>query len=268
MPAPRHPVAPVLLAILGAACAGSVPIARDEAARLSAAAPVPVLWVRTPAPWVDCPADEGKKTWEMPGSADRRPGPPIDLASSSGMPAAASSTAPGGTWDTIQDQWTQSLKVPPVDPAAATAARIVERARASSPPIALADPLEAPASPDAAALVSPIGATPVLVVRSPRFVLVGCYFTYRPWFTVRAVLVRPATGEVLWRDTCGGTYPDGVAPPASREDLEAAGRWLYASILAERADACGASLLRSLSGGEAGSPNAANPPDAGGPPAP
>jgi len=258
MPAPRHPVASVLLGVLATACAGSVPIARDEAARLSAAAPVPVLWVRTPAPWVDCPADEGKKTWEMPGSADRRPGLPIELASAP-VTAAAPSSAPGGTWDTIQDQWTQSLQVPPVDPAAATAARIVDRSRASSPPIALADPVEAPASPDAAALASRFGSAPVLVVRSPRFVLVGCYFTYRPWFTARAVLVRPATGEVLWRDTCGGTYPDGDAPPASREDLEAAGRWLYASILARRADSCGASLLRSLSGGASGAPDAGAP---------
>jgi hypothetical protein len=258
MPAPRRPVAPLLLAVLiaalpallGTACAGAVPIARDEAARLSAPAAIPVLWVRTPAPWVDCPADEGKKTWEMPGSADRRGALPVELAAA---PApVATSSAPGGTWETIQDQWTRSLQVPPVDPAAATAERLVARARAASPSIALADPVQAPASPDPAALAARFGASPVIVVRSPRFVLVGCYFTYRPWFTARAVLVRPATGEVLWRDDCGGTYPDGEAPPASRDDLEASGRWLYASILADRADACGARLVRSL-GGDAAS---------------
>jgi hypothetical protein len=250
MPAPRRPAAALLLALLpallGTACAGAVPIAPDEAARLSTPAPIPVIWVRTPAPWVDCPADEGKKTWEMPGSADRRPGLPVELAAAR-LPVAPAD-APGGTWDTIQDEWTRSLQVPPVDPAAATAVRLVARARASSPPIALADPVEAPASPDAAALASRSGASPVLVVRSPRFVLVGCYFTYRPWFTVRAALARPATGQLLWRDDCGGTYPDGDAPPASRDDLEASGRWLYASILEQRADACGERLLRSLSG--------------------
>ncbi|MGA8893212.1 MAG: hypothetical protein WB493_16750 [Anaeromyxobacteraceae bacterium] len=245
MPATRVPVAPVLLAVLGVACAGSVPIARDEAARLSGAAPIPVLWVRTPAPWVDCPADEGKKTWEMPGSAREGSAPPIEFAA-----------APGGTWDTIQDEWTRTLQVPPVDPAAATAERLVARARASSTPIALADPEVAPATPDPAALSSRFGAGPVLVVRSPRFVLVGCYFTYRPWFTARAVLVRPSSGEVLWRETCGGTYPDGDAPPASRDDLEAWGRSLYASILAERADACGARLLGSLAGEAAGARDA------------
>jgi hypothetical protein len=255
MPAPRLPVAPVLLAVLGAACAGSVPIARDEAARLSGAAPIPVLWVRTPAPWVDCPADEGKKTWEMPGSAREGPAPPVELAAAPARPVAGAS-APGGTWETIQDAWTRTLQVPPVDPAAATAERLVARARASSIPIALADPVEAPAMPDPAALPSRPGAAPVLVVHSPRFVLVGCYFTYRPWFTARAVLVRPATGEVLWRETCGGTYPDGDAPPASRDDLEASGRSLYASILADRADACGARLLRSLSGEATGARDA------------
>jgi hypothetical protein len=192
----------------------------------------------------------------MPGSADRRPVPPIELTSAPGTPAASSS-AQGGTWDTIQDQWTRTLQVPPVDPAAATAARIVARARASITPIALADPVEAP---DAAALASRFGDAPVLLVRSPRFVLVGCYFTYRPWFTARAVLVRPGTGEVLWRDGCGGTYPDGDAPPASREDLEADGRSLYASILSTRADACGARLLRSLSGDPAGARGEDAPP--------
>ena len=51
--------------------------------------------------------------------------------------------------------------------------------------------------------------------------LVGCFFTYQPWFDVRATLLRPSTGEILWRDTCNGAFPGGSPAPASRDELTA-----------------------------------------------
>jgi len=209
----------VLSALLAASCAPAVPLSRDESARLSTAPPIPVLHVRSAPPWVDCPNDEGQKVWEHPG-----------------------------IWNSIQEQWTLSLQTPPVDPAGATAAQLLSLAGAGHLSLPLAGPPEEVLRLDPAALRIRFGASPVLVVEAVRWVLVGCFFTYQPWFDVRATLVRPSTGEVLWRDTCGGTYPDGWPVRSSRDELEAGGQRLYARIIEERAAACATQLVTSLAG--------------------
>ena len=207
----------VLSALLAASCAPAVPLSRYESARLSTAPPIPVLHVRSAPPWVDCPNDEGQKVWEHPG-----------------------------IWKSIQEQWTLSLRTPPVDPASATAVQILARAGAAHLSIPLAERAEELRRLDPAALRSRFESSPVLVVEAVRWVLVGCFFTYQPWFQVRATLLRPSTGEVLWRDSCGGTYPGGSPVPASRDELEAGGRWLYTRIIEERAASCAAQLVTSL----------------------
>ena len=215
-----RPLAPIILsALLAMSCVPAIPISRDESARLSIAPSIAVLYVRSAPPWVDCPNDEGQKVWAHPG-----------------------------IWDSIQGQWTKSLQTPPVDPARATAARLPSLARAAPLSLPLADPAEEVRRLDPAALRSRFGDSPVLVVEAVRWVLAGCFFTYQPWFDVRATLFRPSTGEVLWRDACGGTYPGGWPVPASRDELEAGGGTLYARILEERAAACAKELVASLAG--------------------
>jgi hypothetical protein len=244
------PSSPGLLAValVLAGCAPAIPLSRQESERLSAAPPIPVVSVRSSPPWVDCPNDEGQKVWEYPGSASGD----LEGGSLSVMLASGRAAPPflpaGGTWESIQDQWTRSLQTPPVDPARATAVRILSRARAVRLPVPLAEPAEEVQRLDPAALGSRFGGSPVLVVEAVRWVLVGCFFTYQPWFDVRATLVRTSTGEILWRDTCGGTYPGGWPIPASRDELEAGGRWLYARTIDERAAACAAQLVASLKG--------------------
>lgn len=239
----------IFSAMLAASCVPAVPLSRDEAARLSSAPPIPVLHVRSAPPWVDCPNDEGQKVWEYPaGSATRDAGGgsfPVLLASGWALRPFVPA---GGIWESIQDQWTESLQTPPVDPARATAAQLLSRARATNPPLPLAETAEEARHIDPAALRSRFGDSPVLVVEAVRWVLVGCFFTYQPWFEVRATLFRPSTGEVLWRDTCGGTYPGAWPVPASRDELEAGGRWLYSRIIQERAAACAKELVASLVG--------------------
>lgn len=232
--------------LLASACSPAVPLSRDEATRLSAAPPVSVLYVRSASPWVDCQNDEGQKVWEYPGTASRGDGGgsfPVLLASGRVAPPFVPA---GGLWDSIQNQWTESLRTPPVDPASATAAQILARARAAHLSIPLAERAEELRRLDPAALRSRFESSPVLVVEAVRWVLVGCFFTYQPWFQVRATLLRPSTGEVLWRDSCGGTYPGGSPVPASRDELEAGGRWLYTRIIEERAASCAAQLVTSL----------------------
>jgi hypothetical protein len=209
----------ILAALLAVSCVPAVPLSRDEAARLSTAPSIPVLHVRPAPPWVDCPNGEGQKVWDHPG-----------------------------IWESIQDQWTRSLRTPPVDPAKATAAHLLSLARPTHLRLPLAERTEEVQRADVAVLLDRFGDLPVLVVEAVRWVLVGCFFTYQPWFEVRATLFRPSTGEVLWRDTCGGTYPGGSPVPASRDELEANGRWLYTRIIEERAAACSTQLAASLTG--------------------
>jgi hypothetical protein len=135
-----------------------------------------------------------------------------------------------------------------VDPASATAEHLIARAGPSHFPLPLAAPPEAVGRLDRASLAARSHGEPVLVIEAVRWVLVGCFFTYQPWFDVRATLLRPDTGEVLWRETCGGTYPGAWPAPATRDELEGGNRSLYARIIQERADACASWLVASLAG--------------------
>jgi hypothetical protein len=56
---------------------------------------------------------------------------------------------------------------------------------------------------DARSLAKTFGSAPILVFETTRWVLVGCWFTYEPWFNVRATLLDLGSGRVLWRDSCG-----------------------------------------------------------------
>jgi hypothetical protein len=235
----------LLSALLSTSCAPSVAISPGEAERLARAPAIPVLQVRTRAPWVDCPNDEGMKIWEYPGTWRSAPEAPVRLASAgSALPIVRAS----GTWDTFQDQWTRTLQTPPVDPAAVTAAYLIDRVRDAPRPIPLAERGETIASVDRAELTRRFGASPVLIVEAPRFVLVGCFISYQPWFDARATLLRPETGEVLWRASCGGTYPGPTPYPLTRDQLEANGRLLYASRIGERAEICATKMAASLAG--------------------
>ena len=246
----KRPALPLVVsALLAAGCAPAVPLSRDEAARLASAPPIAVLSVRAPPPWVDCPNDEGQKAWEYPGGARRDDGggsPSVKLASASSAPAPVLRAS--GIWQSIQDQWTEPLQVPPVDPAAATAAQLLARTKAADVRLPLSGAAEEVRKLDRTALRTRFGESPVLVVEAVRWVLVGCFFTYQPWFDVRATLLRPSTGEVLWRDTCDGAYPGGSPAPASRDELTAGNGALYARIIQDRAAACAAQLVTALSG--------------------
>ncbi len=235
-----------LAALLAAAgCAPGVPLSRADEARLASLPSIPVLYVRASPPWVDCENDEGMKVWEYPGSAGEiDAAPPLRLARR-GPPVVGA----GNSWQVIEDQWTEPLRSPPVDPAAATAAALVARAREAGVTLPLSAPREIhDASP--ATLRSEGGGGPVLVVEIPRFVLAGCFFTYQPWFTGRASIVRPGDGSVAWRATCEGTFPDPAnPPPATRDELLAGDGAGYRRVLEERAAGCAAVLVRALPGG-------------------
>ncbi len=238
--------APLAAATLVAAgCASAVPLSQADQARLSTLPSVPVLYVRASPPWVDCENDEGQKVWEFPGSAlDGAVAPPLRIAGG-GPPVVGA----GNIWQAIEDQWTEPLRSPPVDPATATAAALVARAREAGVPFPLSVPREIhDASP--ATLRSEGGGGPVLVVEIPRFVLAGCFFTYQPWFTARAAILRTGDGTVAWRQTCEGTFPDPARPPpSSRDELLAGDGALYRRVLEERAAGCAAVLVSALPGG-------------------
>jgi len=235
--------------LLFAACAPAVPLSRDEAARLATAPPIAVLSVHSAPPWVDCPNDEGEKVWEggaAVGRNDDREHRVVELSSAWAAPPPI--VLASGVWRSIQDQWTEPLQVPPVDPAAATAAQLLSRVGAAGIPLPLAGPAEEVQRLDRAALRGRFPESPVLVVEAVRWVLVGCFFTYQPWFNVRATLLRPSTGEILWRDTCNGAFPGGSPAPASRDELTAGNGSLYARIIQERAAACATQLVAGLAG--------------------
>ncbi len=235
-----------LAALLAAAgCASSVSLSRADEAMLASLPSVPVLYVRASPPWVDCATDEGQKVWEYPGSGwEGDVAPPLRLARS-GPPVVGA----GNIWQAIEDQWTEPLRSPPVDPAWATATAVVERAREAGVPLPFTAPREIhDATP--ATLRSEGGGGPVLVVEIPRFVLAGCFFTYQPWFTARASIVRTGDGTAAWRASCEGTVPDPSRPtPATRDELTAGDGVRYRRVIEERAAGCAAVLVRALPGG-------------------
>jgi hypothetical protein len=242
-----RPAAFAAALLLAAACTPAVPLSRDEGARLAAAPEVPVLWVRAAPPWVDCQAEEGQKVWEYPGSGwNGEAAPPTRLASAGRSPVVLGA---GNIWQAIQDQWTEPLQTPPVDPASVTARHLVARAREAGIGLPLAAPREISRR-ELSALERQAGAAPFLLVETPRFVLAGCFFTYQPWFEARAAILEPGTGRTLWRDTCAGTFPDPAwPPPSTRDELLAGDGALYARILEQRAADCAGWLVARLAAG-------------------
>jgi hypothetical protein len=226
----RVVVAASLAAVL-VACASSVPLDRAGADRFRSASSIRVAWVPAGGAEVECPSDEGVKTWEYPGSRREVPVTP------SGGPVRL---ATAGLWESIVGQWTESVRVPPVDPALATARAFLGDARGIGAGAWTGDPVELR---DGAPARIP-GADLVLVVEARRFVLLGCYFRFSPWFDARATLVDPSSGRVLWRASCGDDVRPGAGPEAWPSELAADGGALYARRIEARARACAAHLAR------------------------
>lgn len=204
------------VAVVAASCARPVPIAPSALERLRGSEEIPVLYRTPEGPWVDCPGNLGVDTWKKQAEL----------------------------WESVQAGRTASLrKAPPLDPAGATADRflLLSRAAQGLPPFR-DRPLPAE-SVDAQALSRRFGATPVLVLETTRWVLVGCFYTYQPWYNVRATLLEPSTGQVLWRDACGGEYPPPPRTDATPAELEANGKALYAELLEARAGRCAGELI-------------------------
>ncbi|HUL58496.1 MAG TPA: hypothetical protein VLU43_04440 [Anaeromyxobacteraceae bacterium] len=244
------------LAAAAAACSGGrVAMSPADRERLAAEpAEIPVVYRPSPAPWVDCSTNEGELLWTLPGCAwdERRGGDrPWSLAARRGSGAlaierasapAAPPTTGGNIWEQFEAGYTESLRAPPLDPARATADALAAAGAAASPPLRLGRARQADRD-------SRAGSAPVLLVETTRFVLVGCWYTYRPWFDVRATLVDGASGRILWRDACSELYPVPPVdsrPPASPARLATDGGALYAGFIRDRAAQCAGALVGRL----------------------
>jgi hypothetical protein len=236
----------LLAAALGAGCAPTPTLTRADAEGLQARAEIPVAWVKSGRPWVDCPTNEGQKTWELPARAPA-PGAPPPVQRAAFTTAVPVVPAAGGTWESYQEQWTRPLAKPPLDPALATARAFLDRNRKDTAPLPLsASPVELESA-DPAALARRMEGAPVLVFQAVRFTLLGCYFTYQPWFITRATLVDTSTGRILWKDECFRTDYRAEWPPFStRDDLLARGSERYLWFIEQRADRCADELMQTL----------------------
>jgi hypothetical protein len=252
----------LLAAGVGAGCAPPQTLARADAEGLQARAEIPVAWVRSGRPWVDCPTNEGQKTWEMPARAPAPGAPPVQRAAlTTAVPVVP---ATGGTWESYQEQWTRPLATPPLDPALATARAFLDRGRKDPAPLPLsATPVELESA-DPGTLARRMAGAPALVFQTIRFNLLGCYFTYQPWFITRATLVDTSTGRVIWRAECDRSDYRAEWPPFStRDDLLARGSERYLWFIEQRAERCAQELTEALARARA----AAVPPPAAPPPA-
>jgi hypothetical protein len=245
------------LLLTGWGCTSSVRLSPADRDRAAAAERIPVVFTVSSAPWVDCPGDEGRMLWEWPGSRLESPYPaPWIQADLSGPPprelGAAGWIVPAGDiWEDYMDEWSKALQTPPEDPARATGRRFLAGVSPGSLPLA-AEPEEVPSA-DPGSLSARFGPKPVLVFHATRWVLVGCFFTFRPWFDVRATLLDLPSGRVLWRAECGGAYPPSALPRAGPAALDANGRALYRQVIEARASECSTELLGSFGSGPPGS---------------
>ena len=243
----------VVAAVLSFACAPSVRLEPTDLARLRTSAEVPAVHVVSRAPWVDCPGDWGERTWSAPdgGLGMHSQSQPAIVLSAHTPAVTRPWTIPAGSlWEDVQDQRTKSLRgAPPRDPARATADDFLSLSRAEGAPIRFSESAAPVDRIDRRAIERRFGASTVLVFEATRWVLVGCFFTYQPWFNVRATLVDQTSGRVLWRETCGGAYPPGPWGEASPADLEANGKALYAHMIEARAERCAKELFESFARG-------------------
>lgn len=217
---------------VGAGCMGSVRLAHGDLDRLRQGPEIPVVYEPSPGPWVNCPTGEGESVWGGPSGALEPPPSAIILA--------------GTLWEDFQAQRTAGLMVPPVDPARATAEEFAAAARNAPRPVPFRDHAERIENTEGAALARRFGTVPVLVFRTYRFVLVGCWYTYTPWYDVRATLLQAGSGKVLWRDTCGESFPPGRPAEYSPAELEANGDALYGRVIEDRAQGCARELFGSF----------------------
>jgi hypothetical protein len=165
---------------------------------------------------------------------------------SAGAAGPARLVSTGGIWESWVEEWTRTIRVPPTDPARATAGRFLELSRGVAPGRAWADRVVEVTSLDAASLRERLGFRPVLVFQVSRWDLVGCFYTWLPWFDVRATLLDPASGRVLWRQSCGDAPQEKRPSPAWPSELEAGGRALYSRIIEDRAVQCARALAARL----------------------
>jgi hypothetical protein len=247
------------VATVGIGCAPSVHLKLHDLESLRASSGVPIAHRVSPTPVVDCPGDWGEQTWSgSGGSLGMEWPPPSTLLLAEYTPAARPvrlAGLAGSLWEQVQDQRTESLrKAPPRDPARATEAGFLSLSLGASPAVPFRDntaPLE---SVDRRALAKRFGESTVLVFETTRSVLVGCFYTYEPWFNVRATLIDVGSGKVLWRETCGGLYPPDPFAEASPAELEANGKALYSSMLDARAERCARDLFKSFVATTGGGP--------------
>jgi hypothetical protein len=219
----RRLAAALLAGLLAPACASRVAMSPDAAERLRRVEELRAAYVRSPAPIVEC----------APGDPDRQ--------WSGGRGSAY-------TWYDFSQEITAPLRAStPDDPARATREAFLGRwaERPGGTP-ASGEP-EAVASADARELAGRFGDAPVLVFEITRFVLLGCWVYYRPWFNVRATLVDPRDGTPLWRDTCERRYPgDWLHGRAMPAEMLARREALYAEMTEARAQECAAELFDSF----------------------
>jgi hypothetical protein len=242
----------LVVALAGAACSGTVALAPADRSVLGAGARIPVAYLPADDPWVDCPNDEGERVWSYPGSSLGVPdlrAVPVTWeprgrdAGPSGIPGLRLADT---SWRNFEDWFTAGLRPPPLDPARATAEAFLARSRAGGSRLPLAESVQA-AEGASSGLAARFGPGPVLIFAAPRWVLVGCFHSYQPWFTARASLVDAAGGRVLWRDGCGGVFPPAVeGEPAWPAELLANGGARYRRAIEKRAGDCAAELLASL----------------------
>jgi len=244
---------------LSLACSSVVPLSSESAAQLASSGEIPVVYRRSPAPWVFCPADDGRSTWESGGAMNDEPRARPPLAEAGGaFPFVLASARGSGTfvlasdiWQDYVDDLTKGLRVPPEDPARATARDFLDLASNTQPSIPFRHEAKEVARARRQALAESFGSAPVLVFRTADWYLVGCFQTFAPWFSVDAELLDPSTGKVYWRDSCRGDFPTqwGLSPSV----LDANGGAIYGRIIGERAARCSKELLASFSRGR-GSP--------------
>jgi hypothetical protein len=243
----------LLAAATGICCAPSVHLTKADLDAFRAGAGLPVVHRASAAPVVDCPGDWGEQTWR--GSVGMDWPPPSTGPIAGDAPLVRLASTGGSLWEQVQRQRTESLrKAPPRDPAGATAAGFVALSLGASPAVPFREEALPIESVNPRALEARYGASPVLLFETTRWVLVGCFYEYEPWFNVRATLLDPASGKVLWRETCGGLYPPGPFSEASPAELEANGKALYGSLLDARADRCARQLFQSFAAQADGRP--------------
>ncbi len=249
-----------LAAVASAGCARTVPLSPDTRQQLLSRSAVPVAYETRVPPSVECPNTSATDVWcapdgramleRQPGSTSAAAGPAVWAPSASSrlqgrfVPAAS-----GGCviWEQIQDQRTLRLRqAPPVDPAGATAERFLALSSQGTAPAPFSEHAVPLQGEGPGALARQLGPGPVLVFRTLRWDLVGCFYTYVPWFAVRATVFDPASGKVLWRDSCNDGYPPDEREGASVPELEAAGKALFARLTETRAQECAAKLLASF----------------------